>query len=278
MSVTFRLNRLLGADGNCFDVAIDHGFFNEVSFLPGIEDMPSVVSLLAQARPDAIQLAPGSARYLQSIPGRDKPALVLRCDIANVYGRQLPRILYSQLIEEPTEQALRADASCVVANLFLIPDQPEIHHQCVNNITRLKAACERYSMPLMVEPLILRVNAEAGGYMVDGDLNKIIPLVRQAVELGADIIKADPCDDIAEYHRVVKVAGDVPVLVRGGGRVSDEVIVERTYALMQQGVRGIVYGRNVIQHPSPARVTRALMAIVHEGATPQQALQVLRGE
>jgi DhnA family fructose-bisphosphate aldolase class Ia len=278
MSVTYRLNRLLGPDGNCFDVAIDHGFFNEVSFLPGIEDMPGAVSLLAQAGPDAIQLAPGSARHLQSIPGSGKPALVLRCDIANVYGKQLPRILYSQLIEDPVGQALRADASCVVANLFLIPDQPEVHHQCVNNITRLKAECERHSMPLMVEPLVMRTNAEAGGYMVDGDINKIIPLVRQGVELGADIIKADPCDDISEYHRVVTVAGGVPILVRGGGRVSDEVILERTYALMGQGVRGIVYGRNVIQHPSPARITRALMAIVHERATPQQALQMLRGE
>ena len=278
MSVTYRLNRLLGKDGNCFDVAIDHGFFNEGSFLPGIEDMPTVVPLLAQARPDAIQLAPGNARHLQSIPGSDKPALVLRCDIANVYGKQLPRVLYSQLIENPAEQALRADASCVVANLFLIPDQPEIHHQCVTNITRLRAECERYSMPLMVEPLVMRANTEVGGYMVDGDLNKIIPLVRQAAELGADVIKADPCDDISEYHQVVKVAGGVPVLVRGGGRVSDEVIVERTHALMQQGARGIVYGRNVIQHPWPALVTRALMAIVHERATPQQALQVLRGQ
>jgi len=278
MSVTYRLNRLLGKDGNCFDVAIDHGFFNEVSFLSGIEDMLSVVSLLAQAGPDAIQLAPGNAHHLQNIPGSDKPALVLRCDIANVYGKQLPRVLYSQLIEDSVEQALRADAACVVANLFLIPDQPEIHHQCINNITRLKAECERYSMPLMVEPLVMRANVEAGGYMVDGDLNKIIPLVRQGVELGADVIKADPCDDISEYHQVVKVAGGVPVLVRGGGRVSDEAIVERTYVLMKQGARGIVYGRNVIQHPSPARVTRALMAIVHEGATPQQALQVLRGQ
>jgi len=276
MSVTYRLNRLFGKDGNCFDLAIDHGFFNEVSFLPGIEDMPGVVALLAQARPDAIQLAPGNARHLQSRPGSDKPALVLRSDIANVYGKQLPRVLYSQLIENAVEQSLRLDASCIVANLFLIPDQPEIHHQCVTNITRLKAECERYCMPLMVEPLVMRANTEAGGYMVDGELTRIIPLVRQAVELGADVIKADPCDDIFEYHQVVKVAGGVPVLVRGGGRVSDEIIVERTHALMQQGARGIVYGRNVIQHPFPVNITRVLMAIVHERATPQQALQMLQ--
>ena len=49
----------------------------------------------------------------------------------------------------------------------------------------------------MIEPLVLQPNEKAGGYMVDGDLKKIMPLVRQAVELGADIIKADPTDDVA---------------------------------------------------------------------------------
>ena len=29
MNAVPRLNRLLAADGKCFDVAIDHGFFNE---------------------------------------------------------------------------------------------------------------------------------------------------------------------------------------------------------------------------------------------------------
>jgi len=275
MVVTPRLNRLFGPDGNCFDVAIDHGFFNEASFLGGIEDMPKVVATVAQANPDAIQLSPGTARHLQDLPGREKPALVLRTDVANVYGKELPRALFSQLIDAPLEQAIRADAACVVANLFLIPNQPEVYHQCVRNITALKTECERYGMPLMVEPLVMQPNSTAGGYMVDGDIGKIIPLVRQAVELGADVIKADPTDDLGQYHRVVEVAGGVPVLVRGGGRVSDQEICERTYAVMQQGARGIVYGRNVIQHTSPERMTRALMAIVHRRATPEQALQIV---
>jgi fructose-bisphosphate aldolase, class I len=99
--------------------------------------------------------------------------------------------------------------------------------------------------------------------------------VRQAIELGADVIKADPTDDLSQYHRVVEVAGGVPVLVRGGGRISDQEICERTYAVMQQGARGIVYGRNVIQHASPGGMTRALMAIVHDHATPEQAIAIL---
>ncbi len=36
MNNTPRLNRLLGGDGRCFDVAIDHGFFNERTFLDGV--------------------------------------------------------------------------------------------------------------------------------------------------------------------------------------------------------------------------------------------------
>ena len=143
------------------------------------------------------------------MPGKDKPALVLRTDVANVYGKTLPRTLFSLMIEQPVEQALRLDAACLCINLFLLPDQPEVHAQCVANICKLKPVAERYGMPLMIEPLVMKDNAQAGGYSVDGDLNKIKALVRQAVELGADVIKADPCDDPTKYHEVVEVAGRI---------------------------------------------------------------------
>ena len=275
MSVLPRLNRLFAADGKCFDVAVDHGFFGERTFLTDIEDMNKVVRILVDAMPDAIQLTIGQAAKLQNIPGPRKPALVLRTDVANVYGKSLPRTLYSRIITEPVEQALRLDAACVVVNLFNLPDQPEVMEACIANICAIKPACERYGMPLMVEPLVMKDNASAGGYMVDGDIDKILPLVRQAVELGADIIKADPTDDVSQYHRVIEIAGGVPVLVRGGGRVSDAEILRRTHELMGQGAKGIVYGRNVIQHPNPAGMTRALMAVVHEGAAPDDAANLI---
>lgn len=273
----YRLNRLFNSrSGNCFDVAIDHGFFNEYPFLHGIEDIRRAVDVLVSAAPDAIQLTVGQAHHLQGIPGREKPSLVLRTDVANVYGKQLPRTLFSRMIDNPVEQAIRLDAVCVVVNLFSIPDEPEVTDQCIQNILKIKPETDRYGIPLMVEPLVFRSNNEAGGYMVDGDLSKIIPLVRQGVELGADIIKADPTDDVNDYHRVVETAGGIPVLVRGGGKASDEEILQRTYGLMQQGVKGIVYGRNVIQHANPSGMTRALMAVVHEGANPEEVIGMLK--
>jgi fructose-bisphosphate aldolase, class I len=272
---SFRMNRLFNArSGRCFDVAVDHGFFNERGFLTGIEDLAASVKTLVQANPDAIQLTVGQAELLQAIPGKGKPGLVLRTDVANVYGNKLPRTLFSRMIENPVEQALRLDATCVVVNLFQIPGEPEVTDQCIQNIIKIKPDCDRYAMPLMIEPLVFRPNEQAGGYMVDGDVDKILPLVRQAVELGADIIKADPTDDVSVYHKIVQIAR-VPVLVRGGGKAPDAEILARTEQLIQQGVHGIVYGRNIIQHKNPAGMTRALMSIVHEGATAAKAAAFL---
>lgn len=275
----YRLNRLFNRkSGNCFDVAVDHGFFNEYPFLQGIENMEQAVNILVTAAPDAIQLTVGQAHYLQSLPGREKPSLVLRTDVANVYGKQLPRALFSRMIENPVEQAVRLDAACVVVNLFSIPDEPEVTDQCIQNILKIRSQTDQYGIPLMIEPLVFRPNNEAGGYQVNGDPEKIIPLVRQGVELGADIIKADPTDNVDDYHRIIEVAGRIPVLVRGGGKATDAEILNRTYRLIQQGAKGIVYGRNVIQHSNPAGMTRALMSIVHEGATPNDVMYLLKEE
>jgi class I fructose-bisphosphate aldolase len=272
-----RLNRLFGLSGKCFDVAIDHGMFNEFSFLNGIEDMHYAIKTIAAANPDAIQLPPGTAKILQAMPGKFKPSLVLRTDIANCYGNPLPKVLFSELIASPVLQAVNLDASCVVVNLLQLPNRPEINQKCIQNINYLKAECDKYGMPLMIEPLVMQDNSK-GGYMVDGDLSKILPLVRQAVELGADIIKADPCDTIKDYNKVIKIAQQIPVLVRGGGKTDDKTILERTYQLMAQGASGIVYGRNVIQHKTPAKMTKALMAIVHDGYSVDKALKIIKSK
>src|SRR6185369_8685961 len=115
----------------------------------GIEDMSAAVRTIVASAPDAIPLTVGQARHLQSLPGKEKPALVLRTDVAHVSGKTLPRPLFSAMIADPVEQALRLDAACVVVNLLLLPDQPELHQACVENICALKPQCERFGMPLM---------------------------------------------------------------------------------------------------------------------------------
>ena len=268
----FRLNRLFDpTSGRALDVAVDHGFFGEEAFLAGIEDMRSVIATLVEAGPDAIQLTPGQAPLLQSIPGKTKPALVMRTDVANVYGTPLDTSLYSVVFPDAIEQAVRLDAAAVCVNLLHLPGRPEIRETCIKAIMALRTAATEHAMPLMVEPLVMADNETSGGYAVDGTTSKIVTLVRQARELGADLIKADPTNDVEDYHRVVQAAGDVPVLVRGGGRVEDGELLRRTEAVLAQGARGIVYGRNVIQHPKPAALVKALMDVLHRGVAADAA-------
>jgi DhnA family fructose-bisphosphate aldolase class Ia len=274
MSDNARLNRLFAADSRCFDLAIDHGVFHNAEFLAGIEDLPRALETAIGAAPDAIQLGVGQARLLQNVVGNRKPALVLRADVANVYGPHLPEQLFCLPLGQAVEQALRLDAAAIVVNLFHAPDKTELYRQCLANIAALKPECERYGMPLMIEPLVFEPGSR-GNYESSADIRRIAALVRQAAELGADLIKSDPPTVPADFHRIVQAASGIPVLARGGGRMEAEVVFARTREIMRQGARGIVYGRNIIQHPKPRQMTQALMAIVHADASVEEALAKL---
>jgi fructose-bisphosphate aldolase, class I len=266
-----RMNRLFGK-GRCLDVAIDHGVCNEPSFLDGLEDIEKVVGQLVDAGPDAIQMNYGQSDILQNMDGKNKPALVMRTDMGNPYNKVAHRVMWSlmQNAEDPILAALQMDAACVVINLFMLPDEPDLFRQCVKNISKIRNECEKYHMPLMIEPLVMQANSERGGYMVDGNTEDIVTLVRLAREMGADIIKADPTSEAADFHKVIEAAR-CPVLVRGGGKDDLKIVFQKSHALMEQGAMGMVYGRNIYQHDSPSRVVKSLMAMIHDGATGDDA-------
>ncbi len=254
----YRLQRLFDPlSQRTLIVAIDHALFNNSAFLEGIEQMQKIVGKVAQANADGVLLSVGEAHHLQRLPGRGKPGLMLRADPANFY-----------------KLALRLDAACILLNLLQIDDHPEMLNQCVENVLRVKSDCDRYGMPLGLEPLSFKKTNE--GYTGDENPNRVVTLARMAAELGADIIKTDSTSPVEEFHRVVEAASGVPVTVRGGSRASDSEVLENTEKLVKQGVAGIIYGRNVIQHKTPERMARALRAVIHEGASASEALGLIK--
>jgi fructose-bisphosphate aldolase, class I len=274
VSTKARMNRLF-ANGRCLDVAIDHGVCNEPTFMAGLEDIGAVVDQLIAAGPDAIQMNYGQADLLQSRPEKNKPALVMRVDMGNPYNTQRHRTMWAELQnkDEPIIGALEMDAACAVVNLFMLPDEPDLFRQCISNIAATRAACSKYGVPLMIEPLVMLPNDVRGGYQVDGDAEKIVPLVRLAAEMGADIIKADPTSNPQDFHRVIDAAR-VPVLVRGGGKEDLKTVFNKSAALLAQGAVGLVYGRNIYQHENPKRVVAALIAMIHKGVSGDEAWDI----
>ena len=93
------------------------------------------------------------------------------------------------------------------------------------------------------------------------------------MELGADIIKADPTANAEDFHRVIEAAR-VPVLVRGGGKEDLKTVLKKSAALLAQGAQGMVYGRNIYQHDNPKAVVAALMAMIHDGVSGEDAWDI----
>src|SRR5690242_16619067 len=123
----YRLNRLFdAASGRSLAIAVDHGAPGEPDLMTGIDDMEAVVGALVAAEPDALLLAPGQADLLQRRVGRQKPALLLRVDVPNVYGREVPDEPVSTMYDDPVNLAVRLDAAAVVVNLLDSPGQPSL--------------------------------------------------------------------------------------------------------------------------------------------------------
>jgi DhnA family fructose-bisphosphate aldolase class Ia len=276
VAMLYRLNRLFHPTSKrTFVVAIDHALFNNAAFLEGIENMEQVVATLSDANPDAMLLSPGEATHLQKLPGRNKPALMLRADTANFYNDVLPSSkLFCEAYEEAVEVAVRLDAACILLNLLQVDEYPEMLHQCVRNVLRLKNVCDRYGMPMGIEPLSFKRTKD--GMVGDGNPDRVVTLARMAAELGADIIKTDSTEPEEEFHRVIEAASGVPVCVRGGGRASNIEVLQHTEKLVAQGVAGIIYGRNIIQHSDPKGMTQALQAVLHNGETASSAMKYIK--
>jgi DhnA family fructose-bisphosphate aldolase class Ia len=98
---------------------------------------------------------------------------------------------------------------------------------------------------------------------------------RIGAELGADIVKANFTGTIDTFKAVVESC-PVPVVIAGGPKCKTSAeILQTTREAIEAGAAGLSIGRNVFQHENPTLIVKALSAIVHGGASVQQALKIL---
>jgi DhnA family fructose-bisphosphate aldolase class Ia len=263
---------LLRSDGRCIDVALDHAAFGGAGLFH--RPVPELAALVAAAGADAIQLTPEDVeRYRAHQGGPHQPPVALRADAANLYDETAETLTVSR--QTLTDRHLGA-ASCLVANLFRISGSDrgsDVESECRRQLDEIARLARAWDLPLMIEALVL--TPEAGRYAGSFEPADVIGVTKAAVSAGADILKVDPTRRPEDFTGVIEAAEGRPVLVRGGERVDDRVLLERTARLMDAGAAGVVYGRNVFQHPRPEAILRALAAIVHDGATVTAALQIV---
>ena len=266
------MRRLFRSDsGRSLVVALDHGFFAVPADLPAIEDLAAVVDTVTGIHPDGVLMSAGQARLLGDMTGRSLPALTVRCDVTNLYLSP-PRAESELLDDAGAASGARSTpppCSSTCSTPTTIPSCAST--ACATCST--EAQCEHFGMPMMVEPIPME--RRDGRYHDVADESRLVPLVRQAVEAGAEVIKAGILPTTDGMQRAIRVAGGVPYLARGGGKIDDREVLAATRHLLDCGAAGIVFGRNIFQHDDPAAMAAALRALVHDDASVDKAAVAL---
>ena len=248
-----RMRRIFGEDGRTVIVAMDHGMGMEVN--PALDHTEEILKAIIAGGADALLLSYGIAvKYMDIL---QDVGVIVRCDrgysaLTSKGGTGCPNLLFS------VEDALRIGADAVACNGF--PGVPE-EQACMKNVSELVRQGNAWGVPVMAEML-------PGGFANSAPTFEETRLaVRTGCEYGASIIKTKFVGNDEEFRQIVE-ASYQPVVILGGAATKELPglfsCIEKAIKL---GASGVAIGRNVWNHPDPEAVTRALVKLVHQGAS-----------
>ena len=253
-----RLSRIIRPSTNrTAMLAVDHGYFlGPTSRL----EVPrkTIEPLLPYA--DAIMITRGTLRTSVD-PSWNIPVVLRVSGGASVLKEDLSH----EDITTGMREALRVNASAVALSIFV--GAPREHESLVN-LGKLVDEGEEIGMP------VLAVTA-VGKELEKRDARYLGLACRIAAEFGAHFVKTYHCDP--GFEKVVE-STPVPLVVAGGPKLETDMdVLDLTYRSIQAGAAGVDMGRNIWQNANPVGMIRAVRSIVHEKATPKEAIEYVKG-
>ena len=251
-----RLGQLM-PNGRCFFMPIDHGYFQGPTRCleqPGETIRP----LLPYA--DAIFCTRGVLRAAID-PLNTKPIVLRVSGCSSVVGKDLANEELTTSIEE----IIRLNAAAAGLSVFIGTDYEK---ESLKNLATLVNQCEDYGIPVMAVTAV-------GRELEKREARYLALACRIAAELGARVVKTYWCEDFDK----VACGCPVPVIMAGGPQVDTELqVFEFVHDGMQNGAIGVNLGRNVWQNEFPVAMIKAIRAVVHKKATPQEAEAIFTNE
>lgn len=256
----FRISKIFNPEtGKAVVIPIDHGLDGLI--YKGLEDPVRVLNKLIRVGIDATLMGPGLTKITQSFfDKKNAPARILTSDFYlgyNIPGQEGD--IYGCTPLSSVEQAIRWGCDAVkVVIIWGMAKEAQLNN--IKLVASLARECDKWEMPLMVEPLLLGRDIPREKR---NDPELVATACRIAVELGADILKAPYTGDIESFSKIVDTA-HVPVLVLGGPKMdTTRGVLQVAKDSVDAGAKGIVFGRNVWQNPEMEKVVKALKDIVH---------------
>jgi class I fructose-bisphosphate aldolase len=255
-----RLNRLFAhPSGRLCSVAVDHLLGYAQDMPPGLRHIRPTLAAVMAARPDAVTMHKGIAASCWA-----------------PYAGQVPLIIQTSLIVQDDtsfehiatpEDAVRLGADALAVATFVRGKTEGAHLRVLADFVRDAA---RFDLPIICHIYPRKFD---GSVRISYEPEDIAWAVRCAVEMGADVVKVPYCGDVAAHAQIV---ADCPVpMVAAGGPKTDtlEAALAMMAEVVQSGALGATIGRNIWGFSQITAATRAFMAVIHDGLTPEAALR-----
>lgn len=247
-----RLSRIFRPKtGKTVMLAVDHGYFQGPT--TGLRDMRNIAPLIPGA--DCLFVTRGILRSAVD-PKNDTPICLRVSGGPSILGE-----LSNEDITTSMDEALRLNASGVGMSIFVGSRNED---RSISNLGRLVNEAERYGMPVLA--------ITAVGKEMARDARYLALACRIAAEMGAHFVKTYYCDD---FERVVGGC-PVPIVIAGGKKIPEMDALIMTENAVKAGASGVDMGRNIFQSDNPVGMIKAVRAIVHKGASAQEAFEIYR--
>lgn len=246
-----RLARVFSpATGKTVMLAFDHGYI--MGPTSGLERMDlTIVPLLAHA--DCLMCTRGSLR--QIVPPTFNKPISLRFSAGTT--------VLTELNDECTmniEEAVRLNAT-MLAVMVAVGSKYEA--TTIRNLTATIDAGSRHGIPVL--------GVTAVGKELVRDARYLSMAARVCAENGAHVVKTYYC---AEGFEKVAATCPVPIVIAGGKKLPELDALTMARNAIDQGACGVDMGRNVFQADAPAAMLQAIRAVVHDGESPEKALDL----
>ena len=252
---TRRMKRIFRENNRTVVVPMDHGL--SIGPVKGIENMQHIVTSLLDGGADAFVLHKGIAKRVE-VGGAG--LIVHISAISNLTPNCQNKV---QVCTVQEAVRLGADAVSVHVN---VGAQDECNMLSI--LGKVADECDQFGLPLlaMIYPRGPKIPSEH-------DALAVAHAARIGAELGADIIKTNYTGNVETFKNVVDTC-PVPVIIAGGPKTgTNEQLLQMVYDSVAAGGAGLSVGRNVFQAKNPTLMVKAMVSIVHEGATVEEALK-----
>jgi putative autoinducer-2 (AI-2) aldolase len=232
---------------------VDHGYFQGP-----VRKLENPRKTLEPLLPyvDAIFITRGILRSSVE-PDKTKPIILRVSGGTSIEGKDLAH----EGITTSMEEAVRLNACAVGISIFVGTDY---EHDSLLNLARLVDEGERYGIPVMAVTAV-------GRELEKRDDRYLSLSCRIAAELGARVVKTYYCE---KFEKVTRGC-PVPVVIAGGPKVDTEYeVFQFVHDGIQKGAIGVNLGRNIWQDEHPVAMIKAIRAIIHGNATPEQAQEL----